>query len=267
MAMGFRPRSFPVGEMYVKGFGRLMKGRLMKVKKNHSLLFSKKYFTNPSCLPHWQRKTSPRSTALVSRIGLQPFLRTHWYPALVPCSATAVEADFDVRPKVRQNTRQVLKRTESLIVPKTSHTQALGSADAAEKIDNWSQSLKIQRQAPKVLSRINEKNSLTISEGAPLAARCWLWSVPPWFCNALQINSYVSAKQCNSANANKIRLVDERSTPPNTLSLAAAKSELSVDHITGSGDVWVRACNVWLPQCTRWAHVPRAVIHVLISRC
>ena len=52
---------------------------------------------------------------------------------MVPCSATAVEADFGVRPKVRQYTRQVLKRTESLIVPKTSHTQALGSADAAEK--------------------------------------------------------------------------------------------------------------------------------------
>ena len=97
------------------------------------LLKRKNYFTNPSCLPHWQRKTSPRSTALVSRIGLQPFLRTRWYPALVPCSATAVEADFGVRPKVRQYTRQVLKRTESLIAPKTSHTKALGSADAAEK--------------------------------------------------------------------------------------------------------------------------------------
>ena len=35
MAMGFRPRSFPVGGMYVKGVGRLT-----KVKKNHSLLFS-----------------------------------------------------------------------------------------------------------------------------------------------------------------------------------------------------------------------------------
>ena len=31
------------------------------------LLKRKRYFTNPSCLPHWQRKTSPRSTALVSR--------------------------------------------------------------------------------------------------------------------------------------------------------------------------------------------------------
>ena len=34
-AMGFRPRSFPVGGMYVKGIGWLT-----KVKKNHSLLFS-----------------------------------------------------------------------------------------------------------------------------------------------------------------------------------------------------------------------------------
>ena len=30
------------------------------------LLKRKNYFTNPSCLPHWQRKTSPRSTALVT---------------------------------------------------------------------------------------------------------------------------------------------------------------------------------------------------------
>ena len=52
---------------------------------------------------------------------------------MVACSANAVEADFGVRPKVRQYTKQVLKRTESLIVPKTSHTQALGSADVAEK--------------------------------------------------------------------------------------------------------------------------------------
>ena len=35
MAMGFRPRSFPVGGMYVKGIGRLT-----KVTKNRSLLLS-----------------------------------------------------------------------------------------------------------------------------------------------------------------------------------------------------------------------------------
>ena len=134
MAMGFRPRSFPVGGMYVKGIGQLTKVKKKITRFSFPLLLKrKKYFTNPSCLPHWQRKTSPRSTSLVSRIGLQPFLRTRWYPALVPCSATAVEADFGVRPMIRQYTRQVLKRTESLIVPKTSHTQSLGSADAAEK--------------------------------------------------------------------------------------------------------------------------------------
>ena len=33
---------------------------------HHAGLKRKKYFTNPSCLPHWQRKTSPRSTALVT---------------------------------------------------------------------------------------------------------------------------------------------------------------------------------------------------------
>ena len=96
------------------------------------LLKRKKYFTNPSCLPHWERKTSQRSTAIVNRIDLQPFLRTCWYPAQVPSSATAIEADFAVRPKARQYTREVLKRTESLIVPKSSPTQALGCAGVAE---------------------------------------------------------------------------------------------------------------------------------------
>ena len=96
------------------------------------LLQSKMYFTNPSCVPHWERKTTPRSTALVNRIGLQPFLCTRSYLALVLCSSTAVGADLAVPPKARQYTRQALKRTESLIVPNTSPTQALGCADAAE---------------------------------------------------------------------------------------------------------------------------------------
>ena len=78
----------------------------------------KTYFTNPSCLPHWERKVRLRSTALINRISLEPFLRTRQYPALVLCSATAVEANFAVRPKARQYTRQVLKRTESLVVQK-----------------------------------------------------------------------------------------------------------------------------------------------------
>ena len=107
------------------------------LKKSLASLFRcflnvKKYFKNPSCAPHWERKSSPRSTALVNQIGLRPFLRTRWYTALVPCSATAVEADFAFRPKARQYTRQVLKRTESLIVPKTSTTRALGCAGVAE---------------------------------------------------------------------------------------------------------------------------------------
>ena len=78
MAMGIRPRSFPVGGMYVKGIGRLTKVKKITRFSFPLLLKRKKYFTNPSCLPHWQRKTSPRRTALVSRIGLQPFLRTRW---------------------------------------------------------------------------------------------------------------------------------------------------------------------------------------------
>ena len=58
------------------------------------LLKCKMGFRNPSCLPHRERKTSPRSTALVNRISLQPFLRTRKYPALLLRSATDVEADF-----------------------------------------------------------------------------------------------------------------------------------------------------------------------------
>ena len=43
----------------------------------HCFLNGKKYFTNPSCLPHWQRKTSPRSTALVTAESVCiPFLHT-----------------------------------------------------------------------------------------------------------------------------------------------------------------------------------------------
>ena len=87
MAMVFRPHSFPVGGMYMKGTGWLTKITRFSFPL---LLKRKKYFTNPSCVPHNERKTSPRSTALVNRIDLQPFLRTRWYPAQVPYSATAV---------------------------------------------------------------------------------------------------------------------------------------------------------------------------------
>ena len=76
MAMGFRPHSFPVGGMYVKGIGRLTKVKKITPFSFPLLLNRKKYFTNPPCVPHWESKTSPRSTALVNRTGLQPFLRT-----------------------------------------------------------------------------------------------------------------------------------------------------------------------------------------------
>ena len=114
-------------------------GRLTKVKKitrfSFPLLLKRKQVLHKSFVftSLATKNESEKHSTSYNRIGLQPFLRTRWYPALVPCSATAVEADFGVRPKVRQYTRQVLKRTKSLIVPKTSHTQALGSADTAEK--------------------------------------------------------------------------------------------------------------------------------------
>ena len=63
--------------------------------------------------------------------------------------------------------------------------------------------------------------------------------------NALQINSYVFSEEIG-ANAKKNPFGRLKF---NTLSLAAAECELSVDHWPSSGDVWVRACNVCLPQC------------------
>ena len=149
-------------------------GGWRKLKKSLSLLFPlllkrKKYFTIPSCLPHWDKKASLRSTALVNWISLEPFLRTRQYPALVLCSATAVEA--------------LCRSTESSAIHEigsnrtTYHTKNFTYAGAwlcwcCWRLDNGSQSLKIQRQALRVALSRNEEDSLTISEGAPLAARC-----------------------------------------------------------------------------------------------
>ena len=59
--------------------------------------------------------------------------------------------------------------------------------------------------------------------------------------NALQINSYVFGEECKGK---KICSVDERwhQRSANSASLT------SPSHWPSSGDVWVRACNVWLPQ-------------------
>ena len=59
--------------------------------------------------------------------------------------------------------------------------------------------------------------------------------------NALQINSYVFSEECKGK---KICSVDERWH----LRSANSASTTSPSHWPSSGDVWVRACNVWLPQ-------------------
>ena len=59
--------------------------------------------------------------------------------------------------------------------------------------------------------------------------------------NALQINSYVFGEECKWK---KIRSVDERWH----LRSANSASITSQSHWPSSGDVWVRACNVWLPR-------------------
>ena len=99
MAMGFRPRSFPVGGMYVKGIGRLTKVKKKITCFSFPLLLKRKmYFTNPSCLPPWQQKTSPRSTALVSRnrfatIPPHTLVTPHWSRAPPPPSKLTLAFD------------------------------------------------------------------------------------------------------------------------------------------------------------------------------
>ena len=198
-------------ELDVKGIGPLMKVKKITRFSFPLLLKRKKYFTNPSCVPHWERKTSPRSTALVNRIGLQPFLCTHWYPALVPCSANAVEADFAVRPKARQYIRQVLKRTESLIVPKTSPTQALGCAGGAEDeiigLKVWKSNARRRESFLATTRKIPWQSRKELHlQLALLAVECTAMVF-----NALQINSHVFSEEIG-ANAKKIRSVNERST-------------------------------------------------------
>ena len=110
MAMGFRPRSFPVGGMYVKGIGRLTKVKKITLFSFHCFLNVKStsqvihvYLTGN------EKRVREAQHLLAESVCNHSSAHAQWYPALVPCSATAVEADFGVRPKVRQYTRQVLK--------------------------------------------------------------------------------------------------------------------------------------------------------------
>ena len=103
-------------------------------------------------------------------------------------------------------------------------------------------------------SRNNAKDSLTISEGAPLAARCYLWSLPPWFSMHFKSIATFLAKSANEKN------------PFGRRKVAFAECELSVDHITitctlawrrlGAG----RACNIWLPQGPSYSM--NVVVHI-----
>ena len=62
-----------------------------------------------------------------------------------------------------------------------------------------------------------------------------------------KINSYVFSEEIG-ANAKKIRLVDSH------WQLRSAKSaSITSLAIHASGDVWVRACNVWLPRCPSYS--------------
>ena len=59
-----------------------------------------------------------------------------------------------------------------------------------------------------------------------------------------------------SATGKKIRSVDERWYPRS----ANSASTTSPSHWPSSGDVWVRACNVWLPQGPSYSM--NAVVHI-----
>ena len=59
--------------------------------------------------------------------------------------------------------------------------------------------------------------------------------------NPLQINSYVFSEECKLKKS-------VRSTTRWHLRSANSASITSPSHWPSSGDVWVRACNVWLPQ-------------------
>ena len=99
------------------------------------LLKRKKYFTNPSCLPHWQRKTSPRSTALVTAESVCNYFSAHagiphWSRALPPPSKLTLA--FDRR---FGNTRDRFLNERNHLSYQKLHIRKrlLGSADAAEK--------------------------------------------------------------------------------------------------------------------------------------
>ena len=80
MAMGLIPATFvPDRNNVYEGYWAADESYKKIARFSFPLLLKrKKYFTIPSSLTHWERKTNPRSTALVNRIGLQPFLRTCW---------------------------------------------------------------------------------------------------------------------------------------------------------------------------------------------
>ena len=86
-----------------------------------------------------------------------------------------------------------------------------------------------------------------------LAASCGVYhGLPPWFSMHFKSIGTFLAK---SANEKKIRSVDER------WHLRSANSaSISPSHWPSSGDVWVRACNVWLAQGPSYS--VNAVVHI-----
>ena len=87
-----------------------------------------------------------------------------------------------------------------------------------------------------------------------LAASCGVYhGLPPWFSMHFKSIATFLAK---SANEKKVRSVDERWH----LRSANSASITSPSHWPSSGNVWVRAFNVWLPQGPSYSM--NVVVHI-----
>ena len=77
--------------------------------------------------------------------------------------------------------------------------------------------------------------------------------------NAFQINSYVFSKEIG-ANAKKVWSTKDQHT-----GICGVRTQCRSHHWPSSGDVWVRACNVWLPQCPSYSL--NVVVHIGKQGC
>ena len=80
--------------------------------------------------------------------------------------------------------------------------------------------------------------------------------------NALLINSHIFSEECKCKKKNPFgrRKVKTRALASAECELRVSADHRSPSHWPSSGDVWVQACNVWLPQCPSYSM--NAVVHI-----